>query len=180
MKEFNLMHVFVTVSKLKLETFEGHMQRFLTYFVSQLKLHAQDALKKCFGKLDQLVLTAKLNYGPWIDLINQQKVHFYLTRNKFEKKNRLNRVSEARTCMKKPMKVSCSVQLNITKSLLMLSACSLTSTNVNTIAIGHGESVWSSFLDMVLGFHLLKRVTDKYLFHPQRLLISLLYVGKQT
>ena len=141
-------------------------------FVHNVVLVSQKYVNLLF---DQLHLTAKRNYGPWIDLINQQKVHFYLTRNKFEKKNRLNRVSEARTCMKKPMKVSCSVQLNITKSLLMLSACSLTSTNVNTIAIGHGESVWSSFLDMVLGFHLLKRVTDKYLFHPQRLLISLLY-----
>ena len=46
------MHVFVTVSRLKLETFEGNMQRFFTYFVSRLKLHAQDALKKCFGKLE--------------------------------------------------------------------------------------------------------------------------------
>ena len=40
-----------------------------------------------------------------------------------------------------------------------------------TIATGHGERVWSSYLNMVLCFQLLKRVIHKYLFHPQRLLI---------
>ena len=59
---------------------------------------------------------------PELIYLNQEEAHFYLSCNTFERKNRQNRVPDARTFIRKRIKVTRSTrsgQLNITMSLLM-------------------------------------------------------------